>query len=125
MVKKTLLLLALTVSALGLAEASFAIQSNSSASSHGGTVTEAVAVVGTSETGNWDGYISGQFLYDLKRKLVKGAGSSVSPASSAAWNGYIKGQLELPRITHRESIPVRISEAKNVWNGYLEGSFKY
>jgi len=122
MMKKTMLLIALTVNVLGIAEGSFAAETDPSASSHGAA---AIAVVRTGETGNLDGYISGQFLPGTMTDFVKGEGSSARPASSVAWDGFIAGQPGSPRSTDRAVLPIRKSGGKEAWGGYLAGSLGY
>jgi hypothetical protein len=124
MMKKTMLLLALTVNVLGVAEGSFAAETDPSASSHGAT---AIAVVRTGETGNLDGYISGQFLPGTMTDFVKGEGSSARPASGVAWNGFITGTGALaPReMQDVARLPIAESRGKEAWDGYAAGSLDY
>lgn len=125
--KKTILLLALSVNVLGVAEGSFAIETDLSASSHGGKATEAIAVVRTGEIGNLDGYLSGQFLNGIKTDFVKGVSSSVRPASSVAWNGFITGTGALaPREMQDVAVlPIAELRGKEAWDGYAAGSLNY
>jgi hypothetical protein len=127
MMKKTMLLLALTVNVLGVAEGSFAIETDLSASSHEGKATEAIAVIRNGETGNLDGYISGQFLPRMKTDFVKGVSSSVRPTSSVAWNGFITGTGALaPReMQDLVVLPIRDSKGKEAWDGYTAGTLQY
>ncbi len=121
--KKTMLLLALTVNVLGLAEGSFAAE-DLSASSNGAA---AIAVVRTGETGNLDGDLSGQFLPGIKTDFVKGVSSSVSPASGVAWDGFLPGTGALaPReMQDLAVLPIRDSKGKEAWDGYAAGSLDY
>lgn len=125
MMKKTLLLLALTVNVLGVAEGSFAGETNFSSSSHGPKVTEAQAVVGTGETEDWNGSIPGQFLDGRITDFVKGVGSSDSQVSGVVWDGFIAGQLGSPRSRDRAVLPIRKSGGKEAWDGYVAGSLGY
>lgn len=124
MMKKTMLLLALTVNVLGLAEGSFAAETDLSASSNGAA---AIAVVRTGETGNLDGDLSGQFLPGIKTDSVKGVSSTVSPASRVAWDGFLPGTGALaPReMQDVARLPLRESIGKEAWDGYAAGSLDY
>jgi hypothetical protein len=124
MVKKTMLLLALTVNVLGVAEGSLAAETDLSASSHGAA---AIAVVRIGETENLDGYLSGQFLSGIKTDFVKGVSSSVSPASGVVWDGFITGTGALaPReMQDVARLPIREPKGKEAWDGYAAGSLDY
>jgi hypothetical protein len=127
MMTKTLIILTLTVNVLGVAENSFAADTDLSAASHGGKATEIKAVAESGATGNLDGYISGQFLPGIKTDFVKGVSSSVRSASSVVWNGFITGTAAL---APRETLDVAIlliteSKGKTAWDGYVAGSFGY
>jgi hypothetical protein len=124
MMKKTMLLLALTVNVLGVAEGSFAAETDPSASSHGAA---AIAVVRTGETGNLDGYISGQFLPGTMTDFIKGERASVRPASGVAWDGFLRGTGALaPReMQDVARLPIRESKGKEAWDGYAAGSLNY
>ena len=93
MMKKTMLLLALTVNVLGVAEGSFAAETDPSASSH---EAAAIAVIRTGETGNLDGSIPGQFLPGTMTDFVKGEGYSTRAATDAVW------RVEDFRLTERD-----------------------
>ena len=124
MMKKTILLLALTVNVLGVAEGGFAVETDPSASSHGAA---AIAVVRTGETGNLDGYISGQFLPGTMTDLIKGERASVRPASGVAWDGFLRGTGALaPREMQDVAVlPIHESKGKEGWDGYAAGSLDY
>jgi hypothetical protein len=98
MIKKKLLLLALTVSLLAVAEGTLAAEADftTTATTDGRSVTEVVAA-GTGETKGkgLNGGIPGQFLPGTMTDFVKGEGSSARPASSVAWNGFITGTAAL------------------------------
>jgi hypothetical protein len=112
------------VNVLGVAEGSFAAETDPSASSHGAA---AIAVVRTGETGNLDGYISGQFLPGTMTDFIKGEGYSVSPASGVAWDGFLPGTGALaPREMQDVAIlPIPKSKVKEAWDGYAAGSLDY
>ncbi len=124
MMKKTLLLLALTVSVLGAAEGSFAGEKGSAATTDTVMVTEDPAT-GTGETKGKElnGFISGQFLPGKITDVVKGEGSSARPAPSAAWDGFVTGTAGSARENQdRAIVPVHYSKGKKAWGGYLAGS---
>jgi hypothetical protein len=127
MMKKTILLLALTVNVLGVAEGTFAADTDFSASSHGGKATKAIAVVRTGETGDLDGYLSGQFLNGIKTDFVKGVSSSVRTALSVDWNGFITGTGALaPREMQDVAVlPILDFKGKEAWDGYAPGTLQY
>ena len=127
MIRKTLLLLALTVNVLGVAEGTFAAELDLSASPQGGKATETKLVAEAGETGNLDGYISGQFLTGMKTDFVKGVSSSVNPASGVAWDGFLPGTGALaPREMQDVAIlPIRESKGREAWDGYAAGSLDY
>jgi hypothetical protein len=85
MMKKTLLLLALTVSVLGIAKGTFAVETDSTATTGGGSVT---CVTKEKE---WNGIIPGQFLQSTARPVVL-----LDPESKGkeAWDGYIPGSFD-------------------------------
>ena len=126
--KKTLLLLAVTVNVLGVAEGSFAVETGFTATTDGGRVTEALAV-GSGETKGKElnGFISGQFLPGIMTDFVKGGGTSVRPASGVVWDGFIKGTGALaPRETQDVAmLPIPESKGKEAWDGYAAGSLDY
>jgi hypothetical protein len=124
MMKKTMLLLALTVNVLGVTEGSFAAETDPSASFHGAA---AIAVVRTDETGNLDGYISSQFLPGTITDFIKGERTSVRPASGVAWDGFLRGTGALaPReMQDVARLPIPVSKGKEAWDGYAAGSLDY
>lgn len=124
MIKKTMLLVALTVNVLGLAEGSFAAETDLSASSNGAA---AIAVVRTGETGNLGGDLSGQFLPGIKTDFIKGERASVRPASGVAWDGFLPGTGALaPREMQDVAVlPTRESKGKEAWDGYAAGTLDY
>ncbi len=98
--KKTVLLLALTVNVLSLAKGSSAAELN--------------------------GYIPGQFLPGTVTDIVKGEGSSSRPVPCVVWNGFVTGAAGCPRETQDVAVlPVRESKNKVAWDGYPTGSFAY
>lgn len=85
--KKTLILLALTVSLLGISKGTFAVETGATAATGGGSVT-----CETKEK-EWNGIIPGQFLQSSARPA-----SRVLPDPEAkgkdAWDGYTPGTFE-------------------------------
>lgn len=97
MMKKTLLLLALTVSALGMAKGTFAVETDCTATAGG------ESVISETKVKEWNGLVSGQFLYETQANLVKGRESTARPVAlrdpesngkEEAWDGYISGSFD-------------------------------
>lgn len=128
MIKKTLVLLALTAIVFGVAEDTFAAGTDFLATTDGRSVTEVVAA-GSGETKGKElnGSISGQFLPGTMTDFVKGEGSSTRPASDAVWNGFVPGTAALaPRETEDVALlPSSASKRTGAWGGYVAGSFGY
>lgn len=126
--KKTLLLLALTVSVLGVAEDTFAAGTDFTATTDRRSETGAFAT-GTGEaTGTeLNGSIPGQFLPGTMTDFVKGAGYSARAASCDAWNGFVIGSGALfPREMQDVAIlPITEAKGKKAWDGYAAGSLEY
>jgi hypothetical protein len=96
MMKKTLLLLALTVSVLGIAKGTFAVETDSTATTGGGRVI-------CETKGEWIGLVSGQFLHEIQANLIKGRESTARPVvlldpeskgKEEGWDGYISGSFD-------------------------------
>jgi hypothetical protein len=128
MIKKTLLLLALTVSVLGVAEDTFAAGTDFTAITDRRSGTEAFATGTGGTTGKvLNGSIPGQFLPGTMTDFVKGEGFSARAASGVVWNGFVIGSGALfPRETEDVAIlPVIESKGKKSWDGYAAGSLAY
>ena len=128
MIKKTLLLLALTLNVLGVAENTFAAGTDFRATTDRRSETEAFATGTGGNTGKeLNGFVSGQFLPGIMTDFVKGVNSSVIPASRVAWNGFITGTGALsPRETEDVvMLPIPESKGKEAWDGYAAGSLDY
>jgi hypothetical protein len=130
MIKTKLLLLALTVSLLAVAESTLAAEADftTTATTGGRSVTEVVAA-GTGETKGkeMNGSIPGQFLPGTLTDFVRGEGSSTRPASDAVWNGFVIGTAALaPRETEDVALlPSFASKGTGAWGGYVTGSLGY
>lgn len=127
MMKKTLLLLAVSVIVLGVAGGSSAVETGFIAKTDGGRVTEALAV-GSGETKGKElnGFISGQFLPGIMTDGVKGGGTSARPALCVAWNGFVIGTGGSPRETQDVAmLATPESKGKEAWDGYPAGSLGY
>jgi hypothetical protein len=96
MMKKTLLLLALTVSVLGFSKGTFAVETDSTATTGGGRVI-------CETKGEWIGLVSGQFLHEIQANLIKGRESTARPVvlldpeskgKEEGWDGYRSGSFD-------------------------------
>jgi hypothetical protein len=128
MIKKTLLLFALTVNVLGVAEGTFAAGTDFTATTDRRSEAEAFTTGTGGTTGkDLNGCIPGQFLPRTMTDFVKGVSSSVSPASGVAWDGFLPGTGALaPREMQDVAIlTVRDAKGKEAWNGYAAGSLDY
>jgi hypothetical protein len=128
MMKKTLLLLALSVSVLGVAENTFAAGTDFTATTDRRSETEPFATgTGVTTGKELNGSIPGQFLPGTMTDSIKGERPSVSPASGVAWDGFLPGTGALaPREMQDVAIlPVRDAKGKEAWNGYAAGSLDY
>jgi hypothetical protein len=128
MKKMTLLLLALTVSALGVAEDTFAAETDFTATTDRRSETEAFATGTGGATGKeLNGSIPGQFLPGTMTDFVRGEGFSARAAAGDVWNGFVIGSGALfPRETEDVAIvPIPESKVKEAWNGYAAGSLNY
>ena len=88
MIKKTLLLLALTVSVLGIAKGTFAVETDTTATTGGGGVSCA-----TKEK-EWNGVISGQFLQSIARPAVRIVVPVPESNGKEAWDGYTPASFD-------------------------------
>ena len=95
--KKTLLLLALTVNILGIAKGTFAVETDSTATAGGGRV------ICEAKGKEWNGLVSGKFLYEIQANLIKGRESTARPVvlldpeskgKEEGWDGYISGSFD-------------------------------
>ncbi|MRR58981.1 MAG: hypothetical protein EG824_12330 [Deltaproteobacteria bacterium] len=128
MKKMTLLLLALSVSVLGVAEDSFAAETDFREAADRRSETEALATGTGGTTGKeLNESIPGQFLPGTMTDFVKGAGFSARTASGVVWNGFVIGTGALaPREMQDVAVlPIRESRGKEAWNGYAAGSLNY
>ena len=128
MMKKTLLLLAVTVNVLCVAGVSSAVEKGFTATTDGGRATETLAK-GSGETKGKElnGFISGQFLQGTMTGFVKGEVSSLRAASSVIWDGFVTGTASLaPRETEDVALlPIPAAYGKEAWDGYAAGSLDY
>ena len=128
MIKKTLLLLALTVSVLGVAEDTFAAGTDFTAITDRRSGTEAFATGTGGTTGKeLNGSIPGQFLPGTMTDFVKGEVSSAGQASGVIWDGFVTGTAALsPRETEDVAqLPIPAAYGKETWDGYAAGSLDY
>ena len=125
--KKTLLLLAVTVSVFGFAGGSSAVETGFTATTAGGRVTEALAEVSGETKGiELNGIIPGQFLPGKITDFVKGGGTSAIPAISVVWDGFVTGTAGSPRKNQDVAmLPTPESKEIEAWNGYPAGSLGY
>jgi len=128
MIKKTLLLFALTVNVIGVAEGTFAAGTDFTATTDRRSEAEAFTTGTGGTTGKeLNGCIPGQFLPRTMTDFVKGVSSSVNPASGVAWDGFLPGTgaLAAREMQDVAVIPIRESKGKEAWNGYTAGALDY
>ncbi len=88
MIKKTLLLLALTVNVLGIAKGTFAVETDRTATTGGGSV---ICVTKEKE---WNGVIPGQFLQLTARPASRIVLPVPESKGKEAWDGYTLGSFD-------------------------------
>lgn len=128
MKKMTLLLLALTVSVLGVSEDTFAAGTDFTATTDRRSETEAFSTGSGGTTGKeLNGSIPGQFLPGTMTDSVKGEGYSARAASCVVWNGFVTGTAALAaRETEDVALlPGSASKGSGAWGGYVAESFGY